>query len=447
MSRALAGLEHVSTAPSKTTAASTAAKPSSVSLDSIRWDPFDDDGRSPLQRFRSYPRRPLTVSDLTARAWCELQYWYTLTRLPGGRRTKTAAMKQGSKVHKALEDEVHTTVRIEVLTKEDAFALRLWNLVQGLRTLRETGLTRELEVWGIVDGNVVNGVIDSVSHDNPNKDLEDELSSQESQVHRQQLKVTDYFLSPQKKSAGSRHPKAYLSDVKTRGSSAPVSEVSLRPAKIQLFLYHQFLGEMAAERLDFSLLFRRYGLDADDTLSDSFMAQIGGLHDDIFADAPTSSQPEPWSSGQTTDSRSSSGLSNGNEEEEEEGSSQHTPDILKYKTLRELVSLVRNEISITFPDGEDSLGHILRVQYLHRRDGKEIDVHDFPVSKETLSIYLDRYMPWWKGEREAAGVDIEEAFKCGICEFAADCSWRQDMDQQRVRRAQEKMQAKRGRGK
>lgn len=82
-----------------------------------------EDERSPLQRFRSYPRKPLTVSDLTSGAWCELQYWYTLTRLPGGRRTRTAAMRQGSKVHQKLEDEVHTTVPIEIASKEDAFAL------------------------------------------------------------------------------------------------------------------------------------------------------------------------------------------------------------------------------------------------------------------------------------------------------------------------------------
>ncbi|SPJ90398.1 uncharacterized protein FTOL_13279 [Fusarium torulosum] len=39
-------------------------------------------GRSPLQRLKSYPKRPLTVSDLTSGAWYELQYRYTLTRLP-----------------------------------------------------------------------------------------------------------------------------------------------------------------------------------------------------------------------------------------------------------------------------------------------------------------------------------------------------------------------------
>jgi exonuclease V len=52
-------------------------------------------------------------------------------------------------------------------------------------------------------------------------------------------------------------------------------------------------------------------------------------------------------------------------------------------------------------------------------------------------------MEWWHGERQATGVDIEEAFKCRSCEFASDCSWRQGMDEGRVRKAQQKMAARR----
>lgn len=346
-------------------------------------------------------------------------------------------MRQGSKVHQKLEDEVHTTVKVEIMTKEDGFALKLWNLVQGLRTLRDTGLTRELQVWGIIDGNLVNGVIDSVSYDNPNPEFEEELSSQESQINRQQSRVTDYYPSKESGTKGNKRPKIYLADVKTRGSLVPISKALLRPAKIQLLLYYRFLGEMAADRLDYHKIFRRYGLDADDTFSDGFMAQMGSLHDDIFVDAPMSSDPEPLSSGQSIDG----GLGGPTSSDLEDGASEG-PDLLKYKTLRELVSLVQQEIRLTFPEGENSLGHMLRVQYVHRQDGREIDVHDFPVSKQALETYLGRYMPWWRGEREAHGVTIEEAFKCRTCEFAADCTWRQEMDDERVRKAQQKVRAK-----
>ncbi|KAM0432927.1 hypothetical protein ACHAPT_004632 [Fusarium lateritium] len=386
-------------------------------------DPFDD-GRSPLQRFRSYPKKPLTVSDLTSGAWCELQYWYTLTRLPGGRRTRTAAMKQGSKVHQKLEDEVHTTVQIDIMTKEDAFGLRLWNLVQGLRTLRDTGLTRELEVWGMVDENLVNGIIDSVSYENPNPEFEEELSSQESQSNYQQTTLTDYF--PPKKAENHNGPKIYLTDVKTRGSYAPPSNALIRPAKIQLLLYHRFLSDMAAGRLNFLKVFRRYGLDPDDTFSDTFIAQVGSLHDEIFVDASeadvSGTEDHPPSSCRST---SSAG-----------------PDLLQYRTLRELIPLVEHEMDLTFPHGEHTLGHMLRVQYVHRSDGQEIDVHDFPVSRQALDAFLANYMTWWRGERRAKGVDIEEAFKCRTCEFASDCTWRQAMDDERLQRARAQQSAR-----
>ncbi|KAF5023694.1 hypothetical protein F66182_4260 [Fusarium sp. NRRL 66182] len=390
--------------------------------------PYGDD-RSPLQRFRSYPKKPLTVSDLTSGAWCELQYWYTLAWLPGGRRTRTAAMKQGSKVHQKLEDEVHTTVKIDIMTKEDAFGLKLWNLVQGLRTLRDTGLTRELEVWGMVDENLVNGIIDSVSYENPNPEFEAELSSQESEKNSRQSSLTDYF--PPKKTGSANHsgPKIYLADVKTRGSYAPVSNAQIRPAKIQLLLYHRFLSGMAAGKLDFLKVFRRYGLNPDDPFSDTFIAQIGSLQDEIFVDASeteteyTQEPPSP-----SHQSSSSAG-----------------PDLLHYRTLRELIPLVQDEIEFTFPYGEHSLGHMLRVQYVHRSDGQEIDIHDFPVSRQALDNYLANYMEWWQGKRKAKGVDIEEAFKCGTCEFASDCTWRQSMDEERLQRAraQQKLRARR----
>ncbi|KND90006.1 Exonuclease V [Tolypocladium ophioglossoides CBS 100239] len=426
LSRALSSLGDDTLAPTQTT--------SDADSDAAQ------DDRSPLQRFRSFPRKPLTVSDLTSGAWCELQYWYTLTRLPGGRRTRTAAMKGGSNVHQKLEDEVHTTVEIDVMSKEDGFALRLWNLIQGLRTLREMGLTRELEVWGMVDGNLVNGVIDGVSYENPNPEFEEELSSQESQQDSKQSALTDYF-PPKKRSHGwPPRPKIYLTDVKTRGSLAPVSKALLRPAKIQLLLYHKFLSDMAAGKLDFVRVFRRYGLDADDQFSDGFLAQIGDLHEEVFYDAPSSpaEMPNGPSNAKVGESTRDSNLSDLGVPQFLVGD-----ELVKYQTLRELLPLVRREIKLTFPEGKDSLGHMLRVQYVHREDGRELDVHDFPVSRQALEAYLKRYMGWWRGERQAKGVDIEEAFKCRTCEFASDCSWRQSMDEDRLQKVQRRMSAAR----
>ncbi|SPN98440.1 uncharacterized protein DNG_01484 [Cephalotrichum gorgonifer] len=364
--------------------------------------------KSPLVRFRTFPRKPFAVTDFTSGgAWCELQYYYTLTRLPGGKKTKTAAMKGGTKVHKKLEKEVHTMVRVHVDTKADMFALKLWNVIQGLRTLRDTGLTREMEVWGMVDGHLVTGVIDGLSYSCPDVKFEEEVLSA-SQEAREESGAK-----------GERKKRTiYLSDVKTRGSqNPPTGAASLRPTKIQLFLYHRLLSEMAEGTLDFFRVLRRLDIDPDETFSDDFITEMASLHDEVFYEAdPNASQESP------TDSESA-------------------PDLVKYGTIRELLWLVKEELGLTFPEGRRSLGQLVSVDYRWREDGSVIGTNTFPVDDEALELQLKSDMQWWRGEREPRGVDIEDSFKCGYCEFAGDCEWRERMDEERLRKAREKVAA------
>ncbi|KAH6685786.1 exonuclease V a 5' deoxyribonuclease-domain-containing protein [Plectosphaerella plurivora] len=359
------------------------------------------DERPPLLRFRSFPKKPFSVSDLTASSWCELQYWYTLTKLPYGRKTRTAAMKEGTKIHKDLEDEVHTTVHVEITTKEDAFGLRVWNLIQGLRTLRETGLTRELEVWGLVEGNFVNGVIDGLSHTRP-----DPQEEKQPEATQDQPSITSFFPSNTPKG-----PLVYLTDVKTRGTRKAANTAQLRPAMVQLYLYHRLLSEMAAQKLDFFKVFRRYNLDPDDFFSDTFLAQMMSMHDTEFFDSsPASEAP---------------------------GSS---PDLIKYRSLRELIPLLASEISQTFPQGADSIAPLLSVEYRFRGDGSLIDNRTFPMDGAALDAYLGGSLQWWKGEREPQGVQIEDAWKCMMCEFADDCTWRRGLDETRLANVRRRLQ-------
>ncbi|KAM0325901.1 hypothetical protein ACHAQA_007204 [Verticillium albo-atrum] len=382
------------------------------------------DTRSPLVRFRSFPKKPFSVSDLTAGSWCELQYYYTLTRLPFGRKTRTVAMKEGTKLHKELEDEVHTTVRVEVVSKEDAFGLKIWNLVQGLRTLRDMGLTRELEVWGFLDGNLVNGVIDGLSYDHPDPEFESELS----QKQDTQPSITNYF--PSKKTEAVKTPQVYLTDVKTRGKRTTANTAQLRPAKVQLFLYHRFLSIMAAGKLDYLRVFRRYNLDPDEPFSDSFIAQIASLHDEEFFDAASTFDDEL--APRLTDKGSP-----------HPSSPSAAPDFIKYGTLRELLPLLSSELQQAFPHGAESVGRLLSVEYRYRVDGSLIDNRIFPMDDRALDLYLDGTMQWWKAEREPQGVPIEDAWKCLYCEFAEVCTWRKSMDEDRLQSTRERLEGKR----
>ncbi|KAI0435270.1 hypothetical protein F5Y09DRAFT_293546 [Xylaria sp. FL1042] len=399
------------------TASASRLEQGTVSLDSIRYPDLsralsnlepetppvvegESDPRTPLQRFRSFPRRPLTVSDFAAGAWCELQHWYTLTRLPGGKKTMTVAMKGGSRVHQTLEDEVHSTIEVSIASKEEAFALRLWNIIQGMRTLRDTGITRELEVWGIIDGEVLNGVIDQLSHSTPNASFEEELNLPASKPSTQQSSITDY-MAPS-------HKTVYLTDVKTRGSDRLPSGTAIRPARVQLLLYHRLLSDMAANRLDYTIIFERYGLNGEARFSDGFMAQIGGLHDEIFYDADS--------------------------EFDEKSSEKEYPDLIGYRSISQIIPLLKAEFKETFPLGSASISDLLAVEYLHRSDGRLLGNNSFAADPEALDIYMKDNLRWWRGEREPEGVTIEETYKCGWCEFAESCQWRKDKELEHLKK-------------
>ncbi|KAI1410358.1 exonuclease V [Hypoxylon sp. FL1857] len=398
------------------------ASKSYIPADSVPDEP-PKDPRSPLQRLRSFPKKPLSVSDLASGAWCELQYWYTLTLLPGGRKTKTAAMQGGTRVHQTLEDQVHTAVQVKVTNKEEAFALRLWNVIQGLRTLRDAGMTRELEVWGIIEGEIINGVIDEVSHTSPNVAFEQELSlSQLSKgfitpYSNLQAEITDY-LEPQRK-------KVYLTDVKTRGSDRLPTGAALRPARVQLFLYHRLLGNMASGMVDFAAILDRYGIRPDVMFSDAFMAQVGDLHDEIFYDAESDPGTAPLAPYSSQDGQETGGPGASPNQ-----SHQMTPpsDLIRYRSIAQMLPLLESELRETFPQGASTLADLLAVQYRHRDDGRILGNNCFPNDPEALDGYIRQNLKWWRGEKDADGVSIEETYKCRSCEFAESCQWRKDKE-------------------
>ena len=374
--------------------------------------PTEPDTRTPLERFRTRPKKALSVTDLVSPAWCELQYWYTLTL--HGRKKRTPAMKQGSVVHKELEDQVHTTVKVDVETKEDAWGLRIWNVIQGLRTLRDHGQTRELEIWGTIDGLVVNGVIDELSCTCPDIALEasSEKPSPRDEPPPDQTTISEFFKASganslsgaARRKSRSDRKKIYICDVKTRSVKSLPSGASFRPTKMQLMLYHSLLISLATNTVDFSIITSRYDIDASKVFSDSFIAQVGSLNDEILKDASTipspSSDSEPaWSQ----DSMST---------------------LLAHNNLSALWSLMISEFQITLPDGAASLGNILKAEYRSRDTGQILGAKTFGMDEGELKTYVDHEMQWWKGQREPQGVIVEEAFKCRSCEFADGCEWR-----------------------
>lgn len=395
-------------------------------------EPVIPDLRSPLERYRSKPRKSLSVTDLVSPSWCELQYWYNLTKY--GRKRPTRVMEQGSKIHKTLENEVHQTVSVSITTKEDAWGLRIWNIIQGLRTLQETGLTRELEVWGVIDGLVVNGIIDELSYICPDRELEEAdracLTKKESSPANQ-ASITN-FLKPASSQINERGededinplikrtPRVYITDVKTRTVKSVPKGAAFRPTLMQLMLYHRLFSDLATNKIDVEILFDRFNLDPNQNFSDAFIAQITSINE-IFYDAP------PIDSG-NQDKNPSLSLPN----------QSLMQLILNHNTLSKLWAFMIQEFHRALPAGLDSIGNVLKAEYRAQSDGVITGFKTFLYDHNIIQAYLDDELRWWKGERPAKGVCIEEAYKCTSCEFADDCSWRKE----RIEEATERYRAR-----
>ncbi|KAI4606720.1 hypothetical protein J4E80_010032 [Alternaria sp. BMP 0032] len=348
------------------------------------------DNRPPIERFRTKPKKCLSVTDLVSPAWCELQYFYTLSKF--GRKPRTQAMKTGSKIHQTLEDQVHTTVPVQVESKEDRFGLRMWNAISGLRCLRETGLTRELEVWGVLEGQVINGVIDEISYECPDPEFEEELERTRAEKNGGivplppgQLSITDAFAKASKPPSSSplfstppSDRQIYIADVKTRSAKSLPTGASLRPTWMQLMLYRKLLESLSLNTVDAETVFARYSLDPLTPFTPLFLSEISNLGPE---NAATS-----------------------------------------YPNLLALWSLLVTEMQATFPPS--SLSPILRAEFRYAKTGDVLGSRLTVYEASVVDGYVESEMDWWKGRREAKGVEIEEAFKCRICDFSEECSWR-----------------------
>lgn len=446
------------------------------------------DTRTPVERFRRPPNKAFSVTDLVSPAWCELQYWYTLTK--HGRKRRTPAMKKGSVVHKTLEDEIYTTVPVEITTKEDAWALRIWNVIQGLRLLREYGITRELEVWGLIDGEVVNGVIDQLSYECPDSELEataerfyEDAATSRAALPEYQMSLSDYLLSS---SQGGRRlsdlagpenveefhnaqeepmaaydlPRIYMTDVKTKanGSAPTVNSTSFRPTLLQLQLYYHMLNRLTtSDDITIYVLAERYGFDPEAPFTDAFISEVGGLNDEFFdADSSQGSDLD-------LDDPARRSLGSAPGSSPPTASQDSTSILLTHGTLSQLWDYMKDQLRLTFlPEFSPSappiapsipshtqpdmlkeyptlLSPVLTARYVssaatNDSHPRHIGSRSFFYDTDTLSSYITEQMQWWRGQRDPRGVDVMEAWKCRFCDFSEECTWRQERALEYARR-------------
>ena len=66
----------------------------------------------------------------------------------------------------------------------------------------------------------------------------------------------------------------------------------------------------------------------------------------------------------------------------------------------------------------------LEIEYHFQDDNRLLGKVDIDYDDQWLEDKFTYFASFWKGEREANGVEIEEAWKCQKCDFAEICKWR-----------------------
>lgn len=192
--------------------------------------------RAPVEMFRT--NRLLSVSDLTAGEWCEQKFEYNMVNF--GAIPRTAQMAKGTEVHEKLEAEVHEIVPVKTVIREDIWAVKLWNIVYGINSMRREGRTRELPLFGVMRGRAITGYVDEINFDG------------------EAIAVTD-----QK----TRHSKGLPS----KGSST-------RGPEMQLMLYHRMLVDLPIA--DYKVVLEQLRLDGDTVFSDELISQLCQMNPD-----------------------------------------------------------------------------------------------------------------------------------------------------------------------
>ena len=95
-------------------------------------------------------------------------------------------------------------------------------------------------------------------------------------------------------------------------------------------------------------------------------------------------------------------------------------DVIKHtsvETLRDLLCILQLQPQVTLSDK-------LLIEYSCQEQDAVFAKIDVSYDETWMLEKVEKCQQYWLGQRPAEGVDIEEAWKCSMCDFADDCAWR-----------------------
>uniref|UniRef100_A0A8C2KDM1 Exonuclease V n=1 Tax=Cyprinus carpio TaxID=7962 RepID=A0A8C2KDM1_CYPCA len=130
---------------------------------------------SPMQRFF---KRHLSVTLLCDQSWCEMKTVYSLLKpFVKRREMQRAEVQIGKEIHLSREKEIQDVVPVDILTREDAEAIKLLNMLHMIPLLEAGERVREFPVFGVLEGVFVLGVIDELMYNQKGELVLNELKT------------------------------------------------------------------------------------------------------------------------------------------------------------------------------------------------------------------------------------------------------------------------------
>jgi CRISPR/Cas system-associated exonuclease Cas4 (RecB family) len=175
----------------------------------------------------------ILVTDIANQFWCERQM--ELNYLFG--KKETYAMRKGSQMHEELQEEIYIPLIVEPVTYEDYMYKTGYENYMSLRTLRTTGLCRELRLYGSLNGYRISGKID-------------------------ELKMVD--------------GKVVVKEVKTVDQNTKeLNSVKTKPHSIQVMLYRKLLDDLKTKKytgMNFEASYKISKMKISDTFQREILA-------------------------------------------------------------------------------------------------------------------------------------------------------------------------------
>ncbi|KXN88879.1 putative exonuclease V, mitochondrial, partial [Leucoagaricus sp. SymC.cos] len=434
---------------------------------------------SPLEAFRPYGT--LSVTDLASPSWCEVQFEYGLRgkrsrplyqrpksfRSASGKEIKTdtaiaatndVVTRTGQAIHKALEREIRPKeVVVEIMSSEERWALRLVNMLACLREMRLEGLTREMPVFGIENGEIIVGIIDELAYQRASCEADGgKRLSDPSQTH-----IESHF-PPSDSNSKSKWALSKLDsftlqiiDTKTRKRpSLPLAEDTL-PSRLQLMLYHRLLSRLVSPdaSFDFMVFWQLASVDPHKQLSWRFLEQAGLIADaNEFQVLNLADLSVLWQdlvhqlciAGVDDKLKLIYRLQMPSKREESHSllprdapqftspstSLDFPPQLNETNPIHtdETTSVPAEEANSQAVEGPD--------HDVVKKQRQILGTNVFDYNPELISSHLADILAWWRGERKPKGVPVELARRCATCEYYGDCEWREE----RAREFREQLQ-------